>query len=81
MTAEFLIVTVLVAATPGTGVIYTLTHALAHGVGEGIPAAAGCAVSAVPHLVAAATDEEAAPRLRGRTATVGQLAEAREKRS
>ena len=55
MTAEFLLVTLLVAATPGTGVVYTLTHALAHGVGEGIRAAAGCAVSAVPHLVAAAT--------------------------
>lgn len=55
MSGEFLLVTLLVAATPGTGVVFTLTHALAHGVGEGLRAAAGCAVSAVPHMVAAVT--------------------------
>ncbi len=55
MSVEFLVITLVVAATPGTGVVYTLTHALAHGAGVGIRAAGGCAVSAVPHLIAAAT--------------------------
>ena len=55
MTAEFLIVTLIVVASPGPGVLYTLSTALAGGRWAGVVAAAGCTLGIVPHLAAALT--------------------------
>ncbi len=53
MSIEFLVVTLVVAATPGAGVVYTLSHAVAGGLGPGLRAAAAGAVSVLPHLLLA----------------------------
>ncbi|MBT9288192.1 LysE family translocator [Prosthecodimorpha staleyi] len=55
MTTEFLLVTLIVVASPGTGVLYTLSTALAGGRWAGVVAAAGCTLGIVPHLAAALT--------------------------
>ncbi len=55
MTAEFLITTLIVVATPGTGVIYTLAAGLSRGTRASVVAAFGCTLGTVPHIVAALT--------------------------
>ena len=55
MSAEFLLTTLVVVATPGTGVIYTLAAGLAHGARASIVAAFGCTLGVVPHMLAAIT--------------------------
>ncbi|MEU5726414.1 LysE family translocator [Micromonospora sp. NPDC047738] len=55
MSIAFLLTTLVVVATPGTGVVYTLSAGLAAGRRAGLVAAAGCTVSLVPHLAAAVT--------------------------
>ena len=55
MSIEFLITTVIIVATPGTGVIYTLAAGLARGARASVIAAVGCTLGIVPHLVAAIT--------------------------
>lgn len=55
MTIAFLLTTLVVVLTPGTGVVYTLSTALTSGRRAGLAAAVGCTVSLVPHLVAAVT--------------------------
>jgi threonine/homoserine/homoserine lactone efflux protein len=55
MTPEFLITSLIVVATPGTGVIYTLAAGLARGARESVVAAAGCTLGIVPHMAAAIT--------------------------
>jgi threonine/homoserine/homoserine lactone efflux protein len=52
---EFLITSLIVVATPGTGVIYTLAAGLARGARASIVAAAGCTLGIVPHMAAAIT--------------------------
>jgi threonine/homoserine/homoserine lactone efflux protein len=52
---EFLLTTLVVVATPGTGVLYTLAAALARGYRAGMVAAVGCTLGIVPHMVAAIT--------------------------
>jgi threonine/homoserine/homoserine lactone efflux protein len=49
---EFLLITVVIVATPGTGVLYTLAAGLARGARASIVAAFGCTL---PHMVAAIT--------------------------
>jgi len=44
-----------VVATPGTGVLYTLAAALAHGARASVVAAFGCTLGVVAHMVAAIT--------------------------
>jgi threonine/homoserine/homoserine lactone efflux protein len=51
----FLLTTLAVVATPGTGVLYTLAAALARGYRAGMVAAVGCTLGIVPHMVAAIT--------------------------
>lgn len=53
MTAEFLITTLVVVASPGTGVIYTLAAGLSRGARVSIVAALGCTLGILPHLAAA----------------------------
>jgi threonine/homoserine/homoserine lactone efflux protein len=52
---EFLLTTLVVVATPGTGVLYTLAAGLAHGARASAIAALGCTLGIVPHMVAAIT--------------------------
>jgi threonine/homoserine/homoserine lactone efflux protein len=53
VSAEFLVTTFIVVATPGTGVLYTLAAGLSRGVRASVIAAIGCTLGIVPHLVAA----------------------------
>lgn len=55
MTATFWITTLVVVATPGTGVVYTLGAALARGARAGLVAAVGCTLGILPHMLAAVT--------------------------
>jgi len=52
---EFLLTTLVIVATPGTGVIYTLAAGLARGARASTVAAFGCTLGIVPHMVAAVT--------------------------
>jgi len=53
MTLSFLLTSLIVVASPGTGVLFTLAAALAQGSRAGIAAAFGCTLGIVPHMVAA----------------------------
>lgn len=55
MTAEFLLTSLVVAATPGTGVLFTLSAGLSRGARDSVVAALGCTLGVVPHMVAAIT--------------------------
>lgn len=53
MTPEFLLTTLIIVASPGTGVIYTLAAGLSRGSRASVLAAFACTLGIVPHLVAA----------------------------
>src|ERR1044072_3119913 len=53
MTWSFLLTTLIVVASPGTGVLYTLAVALAQGTRASIAAAFGCTLGIVPQVVGA----------------------------
>ena len=53
MSLEFLLVSLVVVASPGTGVVYTLAAGLAHGGRASVLAAFACTLGIVPHLLAA----------------------------
>jgi threonine/homoserine/homoserine lactone efflux protein len=55
VSAEFLLTSLVVVATPGTGVVYTLAAGLARGTRASLVAAAGCTLGIVPHMLAAIT--------------------------
>jgi threonine/homoserine/homoserine lactone efflux protein len=55
VSVEFLLTTLIIVATPGTGVLYTLAAGLARGARASIIAAAGCTLGIIPHMVAAIT--------------------------
>jgi threonine/homoserine/homoserine lactone efflux protein len=55
MSVEFLATSLIVVATPGTGVIYTLAAGLTRGARMSIVAAAGCTLGILPHMAAAIT--------------------------
>jgi threonine/homoserine/homoserine lactone efflux protein len=55
MTFEFLITTLVVVVTPGTGVIYTVGAGLSRGARASLVAAVGCTLGIVPHMLAAIT--------------------------
>ncbi len=55
MTPEFLITSLIIAASPGTGVVYTLAAGLSQGSKASVVAAFGCTLGIVPHLLAAIT--------------------------
>lgn len=52
MSISFLITTLIVVVTPGTGVVYTLSAALSRGRRASVVAAFGCTLGIVPHLAA-----------------------------
>lgn len=55
MSIEFLLTTLIIVASPGTGVVYTLAAGLSRGGRASILAAAACTLGIVPHLIAALT--------------------------
>ncbi|MGH2988317.1 MAG: LysE family translocator [Solirubrobacterales bacterium] len=55
MSVEFLLTSLIVVATPGIGVLYTLAAGLTRGARVSIVAAVGCTLGIVPHMAAAIT--------------------------
>ncbi len=55
MSVEFLVATLIIVATPGTGVIYTLAAGLSQGARASVVAAVGCTLGILPHMAAAIT--------------------------
>jgi threonine/homoserine/homoserine lactone efflux protein len=53
MTIEFLITSLIVVASPGTGALYTLAIAFSRGGRSSVVAAFGCTLGIVPHMGAA----------------------------
>src|SRR5690349_14325394 len=53
MSLAFLITSLIVVASPGTGVLYTLAAALTRGSRASVAAAFGCTLGIVPHMTAA----------------------------
>jgi threonine/homoserine/homoserine lactone efflux protein len=53
MSLSFLITSLIVIVSPGTGVLYTLAAALTRGSRMSVAAAFGCTLGIVPHLLAA----------------------------
>ena len=55
VTLAFLLTTLVVVATPGTGAVYSIATGLSRGARAGVVAALGCTLGVVPHMVAAIT--------------------------
>ncbi|MBE7185831.1 MAG: LysE family translocator [Methylobacterium mesophilicum] len=53
MSIEFWLTTLVIVASPGTGVVYTLAAGLSRGARASVLAAFACTLGIVPHLVAA----------------------------
>jgi|ERR671915_1378892 threonine/homoserine/homoserine lactone efflux protein len=55
MSIEFLLTSLIVVATPGTGVLYTVAAGLSRGARASVIAAIGCTLGILPHMTAAIT--------------------------
>ena len=55
MTLEFLVTTLVVVATPGAGVLYTVAAGISRGWRASLVAAFACTLGIVPHMIAAVT--------------------------
>jgi threonine/homoserine/homoserine lactone efflux protein len=55
VSVAFLLTSLIVVATPGTGVLYTMSAGLSRGARASVVAAVGCTLGIVPHMVAAIT--------------------------
>jgi hypothetical protein len=55
LSIAFLLTTLVVVATPGTGAVYSIAAGLSRGSRAGIIAAFGCTLGVLPHMVAAIT--------------------------
>jgi threonine/homoserine/homoserine lactone efflux protein len=55
LSIEFLLTSLIVVASPGIGVLYTLAAGLSRGSRAGIVAAFGCTLGIIPHMAAATT--------------------------
>jgi threonine/homoserine/homoserine lactone efflux protein len=53
MSIEFLITSLIIIASPGTGVLYTLAAGLSRGPRASVVAAFGCTLGILPHMAAA----------------------------
>ena len=53
MSLEFLIVSLIIVVSPGTGVVYTLATGLSRGARASVAAAFGCTIGIIPHMAAA----------------------------
>ncbi|MFN7093289.1 MAG: LysE family translocator [Allorhizobium sp.] len=54
MSLDFLLTTLIIVATPGTGALYTLAAALGGGRRSALIATFGCTLGIIPHMLAAA---------------------------
>ena len=55
MSIEFLLTSLIVVASPGTGVLYTLAAGLSRGTRASVVAAFACTLGIIPHMAAAVT--------------------------
>jgi len=55
MSLAFLLTSLIVVATPGTGALYTISAGISGGARRSLVAAVGCTLGIVPHLAAAIT--------------------------
>lgn len=55
MSFAFLMTTLVVVVTPGTGAVFSIAAGLSRGAKAGIVAAFGCTLGVIPHMVAAIT--------------------------
>jgi len=55
MSIAFLLTTLVIVATPGTGAVYSIAAGLSRGSRAGVIAAFGCTLGVVPHMIAAIT--------------------------
>ena len=55
MSTAFLLTSLIVVASPGTGVLYVLAAGLSRGRRASVIAAIGCTLGIIPHMVAAIT--------------------------
>jgi threonine/homoserine/homoserine lactone efflux protein len=55
MSLAFLLTSLVIVATPGTGALYTISAGVSGGARRSLIAAVGCTVGIVPHLAAAVT--------------------------
>jgi threonine/homoserine/homoserine lactone efflux protein len=55
VSVAFLVTTLVIVATPGTGVIYTLSAGLSYGRRASVVAATGCTLGTLPHIAATIT--------------------------
>jgi threonine/homoserine/homoserine lactone efflux protein len=55
MSPEFLLTSLIVVASPGTGALYTIATGLSRGARASIVAAFGCTLGIIPHMAAAIT--------------------------
>lgn len=53
MSLEFLITSLIIVISPGTGVVYTLATGLTRGAKASIAASLGCTIGIIPHMAAA----------------------------
>lgn len=65
MSLAFLITSLVIVATPGTGALFTISAGLSRGGKASLVAAAGCTLGIVPHLAAAITGTAALLRASG----------------
>jgi threonine/homoserine/homoserine lactone efflux protein len=65
VSVEFLLTSLVIVLIPGTGVLITLSAAIARGARAGVVAALGCTLGIVPHLIAAITGTAALLRTSG----------------
>jgi len=55
VSTAFLLTSLIVVASPGTGVLYTMAAGLSRGTRASVIAAVGCTLGIIPHMVAAIT--------------------------
>jgi threonine/homoserine/homoserine lactone efflux protein len=55
MSVAFLLTTLVVVVTPGTGAVFSIAAGLSRGTRAGVVAAFGCTLGVLPHMVAAIT--------------------------
>ena len=55
MSMAFFLTTLVIVATPGTGVLFTVAAGLSRGARASVVAAIGCTLGVLPHMVAAIT--------------------------
>lgn len=55
MSIAFLLTTLVIVATPGTGAVYSIAAGISRGRRAGVIAASGCTLGVIPHMIAAIT--------------------------